>query len=277
MIEELLAPLVPDRFVNDQNYRNGHIRIINALPGTEILGLHIPEMKSVAKGLSCRTDAGKILADFEASSGQAAGFRHDRHAGNLCHEEHMIWGFMLNRMKMPLEERMEHLKAFIPNISNWAVCDSFCSDAKWVQTIRRRPGTEEARLWEFISGYFGSVHEFEVRFATIMSMCHFMDIRYLHEIFGRFDALDFSCIISGYSSADAGGDTICSNGLAKAAANAPYYVRMGVAWFLATSLAKYPAETREYAGNSRLPEDVIRLYVRKARESFRTRDMNPFG
>lgn len=276
MIEELLTPLVPDKFLNDTNYRNGHIRIINALPGTEILGLHIPEMKSVAKGLSCRTDAGKILDDFEASSRHAAGFRHDRHAGSLCHEEYMVWGFMLNRIRMPLEERLERLKAFIPHISNWAVCDSFCSDAKWAKAIRHRQGQEEALLWEFISGYFGSRDEFEVRFATIMSMCHFMDIGYLTEIFRQFDALDFSSIISRYRSADAASDTICSKGLAKAAANAPYYVRMGVAWFLATSFAKYPAETRKYAGNSRLPEDVIRMYVRKARESFRTRDMNPF-
>ena len=52
-------------------------------------------------------------------------------------------------------------------------------------------------------------------------------------------------------------------------------VRMAVAWLLATALAKIPDQTREYVNHCRLPEDVIRLYKRKARESFRTRDVNP--
>ena len=98
--------------------------------------------------------------------------------------------------------------------------------------------------------------EFEVRFAVVMSMCHFMNEEYLPRIFFRFDALDFGKIQSEYQS--------------------PYYVRMGVAWCLATALAKFPDETRAYLRHSRLPQDVIRLYVRKARESFRTRDISPF-
>ena len=55
----------------------------------------------------------------------------------------------------------------------------------------------------------------------------------------------------------------------------PYYVRMAVAWLLASALAKIPEMTRSYVNSCRLPEDVIRLYKRKARESFKTRDVNP--
>ena len=51
----------------------------------------------------------------------------------------------------------------------------------------------------------------------------------------------------------------------------PYYVRMGVAWLLATALAKFPDATRAFVRSSNLPEDVVKLYIRKARESFRTR------
>ena len=56
----------------------------------------------------------------------------------------------------------------------------------------------------------------------------------------------------------------------------PYYVRMAVAWLLATALAKIPEQTRAYVNASELPADVKRLYVRKARESFRTRTVSPF-
>ena len=54
-----------------------------------------------------------------------------------------------------------------------------------------------------------------------------------------------------------------------------YYVRIAVGWLLATALAKLPDQTRAYVNACNLPEDVIRLYKRKARESFRTRDVNP--
>ena len=43
MIEERLIPLICERFLNDEKYRQGHIRIINALPERKILGLHLPK------------------------------------------------------------------------------------------------------------------------------------------------------------------------------------------------------------------------------------------
>ena len=46
-----------------------------------------------------------------------------------------------------------------------------------------------------------------------------------------------------------------------------------IAWHLATTLAKYPALTRAFIRTTSLTEDVIKLYIRKARESFRTRDV----
>jgi hypothetical protein len=46
---------------------------------------------------------------------------------------------------------------------------------------------------------------------------------------------------------------------------------MGVAWLLATALAKFPDQTRAFVRSSNLPEDVVKLYIRKARESFLTR------
>ena len=52
MIEHLLEPLVGERFRNDERYREGHLRVVNALPGRRVLGLHSPEMKQVARQIS---------------------------------------------------------------------------------------------------------------------------------------------------------------------------------------------------------------------------------
>ena len=97
------------------------------------------------------------------------------------------------------------------------------------------------------------------------------------------DGLDYGKIHSYYRKAEKGAGTIGTNHhpsetirQGKALGESPYYVRMAVAWLLATALAKLPDETRAYVNASSLPEDVKRLYVRKARESFRTRTVSPF-
>ena len=52
MILSLLTPFISERFLTDARYRDGHLRVVNALPSRRVLGLHAPEMKQVAKQLS---------------------------------------------------------------------------------------------------------------------------------------------------------------------------------------------------------------------------------
>ena len=168
-------------------------------------------------------------------------------------------------------------------------------------------GVREA-VWDFLERWWGSEREFEVRFAVIMAMCHFLSPEWLNRVFGTIDSLDFSRIASEYvfigdrrrqgaGSVDGGpgagenernkergesflvrsgaGYSLSGLKAGTVLGASPYYVRMGVAWLLATSLAKFPGRTREYVRSCSLPEDVLKLYVRKARESFRTRDVSP--
>jgi 3-methyladenine DNA glycosylase AlkD len=86
-----------------------------------------------------------------------------------------------------------------------------------------------------------------------------MKNEWLPVIFGQLEALDLSKIQSEYTSLPS-----------------PYYVRMGMAWLLATALAKFPDETRAFVNGSSLTDDVKRLYARKARESLRTRNVSPY-
>ena len=52
MIDYLLQPLICERFLTDARYREGHLRVVNALPERRVVGLHSPEIKQVAKQLS---------------------------------------------------------------------------------------------------------------------------------------------------------------------------------------------------------------------------------
>ena len=245
MIEDRLTPLICERFLTDENYRQGHIRIINALPGRSILGLHLPEMKQLAKALAKQADALALLHAFEQEH-QADRFR-------LTYEETLVWGLTINALKCSWEERLSLLEPSIPVLDNWAVCDSFCCNAKWALKVPSQA------LWEFLLPYYQSDKEFEVRFAIVMSMCYLLKEEWLEIVFHQLECIDLKSIHSEYTNLPS-----------------PYYVRMAMAWLLATSLAKYPDETRNFVKTSSLTEDVKRLYARKARESFKTRNVPAF-
>lgn len=245
MIEDILIPHISPRFLNEEKYRQGHIRIINALPGRKILGLHLPEMKQVAKSLAKQADVRTLLHTFEKEH-QADRFK-------LCYEETLVWGLTVNAMKCTLEEKLDLLRHYVPVLDNWAVCDSFCCNAKWA--LKVPPQT----LWEFLYPFFQSNREFEVRFAIVMSMCYLLKEDWLPIVFKELQGINLPAIHSEYTSLPT-----------------PYYVRMGMAWLLATALAKFPDQTRSFVNKSTLSEDIKRLYARKARESFRTRSISAF-
>lgn len=257
MIIEILKPLVSPRFQSEERYRLGHIRIINAVPGRRILGIHVPEMKAVAKQIANSENAEEFLLGFERE------FANDRFS--LCYEETVVWGLVINAMKCSVEQRLNWLRRFVPVIDNWGVCDTFCCNTKWAKRV------PEEELWTFLQSYFDSEKEFEVRFAVVMSMCHLLKEEWLERVFSRLEKIDFSKIRSEYVSHKEAESSTKDKGVVFG--SPPYYVRMAVAWCLATSLAKFPEETRSFVRSSVLPDDVKRLYQRKAKESFRTRDV----
>ena len=252
-LKNRLQELVCPRFISDSRYREGHLRIINALEGTRILGIHIPELKALSSAFRREGKAEAALEYFERQSLSSA--RADA-ADRLCYEEKLLWGLLLGRLRGPLEDIFTRVASFVPYIANWAECDTFCCNAKW----KFSDGGEE--LWNFIFPYFHSRSEFEVRFAVVMAMIWFLDTEHIERTFQTIAGIRYDTIASEYPEMKI----------------RPYYVKMGVAWLLATALAKNPERTRQFVNEfggkgKRVPEDVVRLYVRKARESFKTRDV----
>lgn len=265
MIDHLLQPLICERFLTDARYREGHLRVVNALPERRVMGLHSPEIKQVAKQLSCEggevvmpdgvhricANGAEVIRAFEAVPSES-----------LCYEETVIWGYLINLEKCSLDERLAILTHYVPVLDNWAVCDSYCAHAKWM--VR----ADNETLWAFLERWFDSEHEFEVRFAVVVAMCYFLNEEWLDKVFERINGLNFNLIKSKYKTAK-GKPKVAQQGTVQGAE--PYYVRMGIAWLLATALAKFPDQTRAFVRSSNLPADVVKLYIRKARESFRTR------
>ena len=228
-----LKTLVCERFRTDERYRLGHIRIIAARPGTEILGLHTPEMKMVAKALARSDSWPQVLSRWER-------------AAKLSHDERMIWGLVLDYIKCPLAARLELVGHFLPHVDNWAICDTFCCNSAWA---KKRQDRDALRAW--LGKLVKSREEFTRRCGLVLLMCHFLD--------------DAAC-----------DRTLETLGSLNLRAGEPYYVRMAVAWLLATALAKQPERTRLWLKGATLPPDIRALYVRKVRESRITRDASPF-
>lgn len=254
MIEDSLLPFVSERFLHDARYREGHLRVINALPHRRVIGMHTPDMKSLARDLFRQGCSAEIIAAFEQEA-----------PASLCYEEMTIWGYLINLQKCTLDERLAMVARFVPVIDNWAVCDCWCCNAKWIAKA------DKERVWAFLQPYFDSAREFEVRFAIIVSMCYFLNDEWLDRLFARLDTLDFGRIKSEYRTAKKRPQRPQEGTVAGAE---PYYVRMGAAWLLASSLAKFEERTRQYVRSSKLPDDVVKLYIRKARESYRTRTVD---
>ena len=267
MINHFLRLLVCERFLTDARYREGHLRVVNALPERRVLGLHSPEIKQVAKQLS--REGGEVVVPDGARRICANGPEvirafEEMPSESLCYEETVIWGYLINSEKCSLDERLAMLGRYVPVLDNWAVCDSYCAHAKWMARA------DKEALWAFLEHWFSSECEFEVRFAVVMAMCYFLNEEWLDKVFERINGLDFGRIKSKYKSVK-GKPKVAQQGTVQGAE--PYYVRMGVAWLLATALAKFPDQTRAFVRSSNLPEDVVKLYIRKARESLRTRNI----
>lgn len=240
MIEDILTPLVCERYLHDPHYREGHIRIIAPRPGTRILGLHTPEMKMVAKRFVKEGRADEILDAFEREQkAMRDGIQ------PLTHDERMIWGLVIDYMKCPLEKRLERIEAFLPAVDNWAICDNFCCNSAWVARC------DHDILWPFLTGLSKRSEEFTIRVSLILAMANFLNDMSIHKVFGLINGI----------------------GLRE---NEPYYIRMAVAWTLATALAKQKEVTYRYLRGASLPADILKLYARKVRESLRTRDWPAF-
>ena len=265
MITHLLQPLVCERFLTDARYREGHLRVVNALPERRVLGLHSPEIKAVAKQLS-REGGEVVMPDgtrrFCANGAEVIRAFEAVPSESLCYEETVIWGYLINLEKCSFDERLAMLTRYVPVLDNWAVCDSYCAHAKWMACA------DKATLWAFLQRWFDSEHEFEVRFAVVVAMCYFLNEEWLRRVFARLNSLNFDHIKSKYKTVK-GKPKVAQQGAVQGAE--PYYVRMGIAWLLATALAKFPDQTRAFVRSSNLPADVVKLYIRKVRESFRTR------
>ena len=147
------------------------------------------------------------------------------------YDENMLHGILISEMKDYIG-CIERLNQFLPYIDNWAVCDILSP-----KIFKKNKDT----LLEEIYTWSKSKETYTCRFGVEMLMTHFLDEDFKKEYLERVANIHSD----------------------------EYYVKMVVAWFFATALAKQWDYAVIYLENNRLDVWVHNKTIQKARESLR--------
>ena len=152
------------------------------------------------------------------------------------YEENLIHFFVLSIIR-DFDECVRRVEAFLPYVDCWPV-----SDQATPKAFRKN----HEKLLPYIQKWIASEHVYTARFGIRMLMNEFLDADFKEEYLS----------------------------LVAAKQGEDYYLRMMVAWYFATALAKRYDETVPYLEARRLDEWTHRKTIQKAIESFRVTDVH---
>ena len=146
-------------------------------------------------------------------------------------EENHLHAYLIGEMR-DVDACYAALDAFLPCVDNWSVCDSL------------RPkciAADPVRLMQKVEQYLCAEHPYTVRFGIEMLMVYCLDEWFSPAHLARVAAVQ----------------------------GEEYYVKMMIAWYFATALAKQWDATVCYLEDRRLSPWVHAKTIQKAVESFR--------
>ena len=147
------------------------------------------------------------------------------------YDENMLHGLLISQVK-DYEECISLTDAFLPYVDNWAVCDIMSPKVF---------AKHKAALTEKITTWISSRHTFTCRFGIETLMTH-----YLYKDF-KAEYLEIPAAVR----------------------SEEYYVKMMVAWFFATALAKQWNAAIPFIEQKRLAPWTHNKTIQKAIESYR--------
>ena len=150
------------------------------------------------------------------------------------YEENLVHFFLIAEIR-DFDECVKAVESFLPYVDCWPVCD---------QSSPKVFARNHERLLPFIKKWIGSEHVYTARFGIRMLMNEF-----LGEDF-RPEYLEWVAAVKGED----------------------YYVKMMVAWYFATALAKRYDESVVYVEERRLEPWTHKKAIQKALESYRVSD-----
>ncbi|MBP3594833.1 MAG: DNA alkylation repair protein [Lachnospiraceae bacterium] len=147
------------------------------------------------------------------------------------YEENNLHGFLIESIK-EFDACIAALNQFLPYVDNWATCDMMSPKVM---------KTDLPELYEWVKVWIASGETYTVRFGVNMLMKYYLDETFLPE---------YPALVASIQSEE-------------------YYVKMVVAWYFATALAKQYDAVLPYIEEHRLDAWTHNKTIQKAVESYR--------
>lgn len=197
----------------DPKYREFHSRIV---PGIgQLYGVRMPQLKLLAKEI-LRGDPEGFLSVCRGTS----------------YEEDMLRGLVLGGLRdANVYERQ--LRAFLPALSNWAVCDGTAAASKVV-------GRNRERFYPVIEELLCAEEVYSVRLGYVLLLDYYLTEEYLTRVLEHCRA-----------------------------SRGEYYIDMAIAWLISVAYVKFPGQTEALLKDNELNDFTQNKAIQKIRESYR--------
>ncbi|QSX06099.1 DNA alkylation repair protein [Sedimentibacter sp. zth1] len=187
-----------------------------------LMGVRIPNIRLVAKKLKKSSkDVEEYLNYFDNKE-------------EKYFEEIMLQGILIGMLDEDINVVIKRIRKFVPKINNWSVCDTFCCGLKIVKKHR-------TFVWEFIKPYLQSKHAYDIRFAVVIMINHYMVDKYIDNILIILDSVNHD----------------------------DYYVKMSVAWAISICFVNDSSKTMKLLHRNHLDDFTYNKALQKIRESLR--------
>ena len=153
---------------------------------------------------------------------------------HVYYEENNLHAFLIEQIK-DFDTAISEIDRFLPYVDNWATCD--CMSPKAFKK-------DLDRLLTKIDQWLSSSHTYTVRYGICTLMRYYLDSRF---------SPDFLKKVAEIRSDE-------------------YYVKMMIAWYFATALAKQYDATLPYISEKKLDKWTHNKAIQKAIESYRVTD-----
>ena len=259
MREEIRNRLIQYR---DEKYKEFSAGLI---PGAKpLLGVRLPLLRKLAKEIVKNgSSVGSWRDEILSCEGEYA---------DIYFEETILRGMMIGygtaKKYISCEDGLGYLEAFIPQIENWSVCDSFCNSFTFANRHREQ-------VWEFLQPYLYSDKEYEVRASLILLLSQYLKYDADNKKLSRSRSVGMADIADSFPNKEL---SVCTKHhypyLEKILESLNrefyqgYYAQMAAAWLLAESFVCFPYETcRFLTGDCRLDAWTYNKALQKIRES----------
>lgn len=215
----ILEELMSNR---DEEYALFQAKLIPGKKQEKVIGVRVPIVRKIAKKYWNTDEGEKFIKKLP----------HD------YYDEDMLHAAMISEEK-DYDKCMDEVKAFLPYVDNWAVCDTLLPKAFKIKKSSGRSNKE--KLLEEAFKMMESKETYTCRYGIGIIMRYFLDEDY------NFKYLE---VVSKIKSDE-------------------YYINMMIAWCMATALAKQWDDTISIIESNKMDTWVHNKAIQKALESYR--------